>query len=216
MADKTPSDYEAYLFDWDGTLAKTLDVHLSVRRKVLEKYGRHVSDQELALSLGKLDKALEEWGLDVKIVGAEMDELATKGLPGVDLYPGAVAMLKRLKNVGKKTALITASPHSFIADVLDRHDVRGYFDVIIAADDVENLKPHPESLQKAMETLGVSPDSTLMLGDSDKDIVAAKNANVDSLLFYPDSHKLIYNRSYLASLAPTHTIGSWEQLVFFR
>ncbi len=206
-------DYQAYLFDWDGTLVKTLDLHLSVRRKVLEKHGLHISYEEAVASLGKLDQALEEWGFDVKVVGGEMDDLVTNELPNVDLYPGAADMLKRLKNAGKKTALITTSWRSFTTDVLERNNLRDYIDVIIAADDVSHVKPHPEALLRAMETLGVSPDKTLMLGDGDKDLLAAKNANVDSLLFYPDSSKLIYDKSYLTSLGPKYTIDSWEQLL---
>lgn len=206
------NDYAAYLFDWDGTLARTLDLHLSVRRKVLEEHGLHLSDEELASSLGRLDKALEEWGLDVKAVGGEMDALVTELLSDVELYPGVADMRKRLKETGKKTALITASWHSFIADILDKHDLRGYFDVIIAAEDVKNLKPDPEGLQKAMEALGVSPENTLMLGDGDKDLVAAKNAKVDSLLFYPDSHKLIYDKSDLLALGPKYIVSSWSEV----
>ncbi len=213
MSNKKIDDYKAYLFDWDGTLAKTLDLHMSVRRKILEKYDLRLSDEEIASSLGKLDRALEEWGLDVKVVGAEMDELVMKQLPDIDLYPGVVSMLKCLKSAGKNTALITASPHSFITDVLERHSLRAYFDVIIAMDDVEHLKPHPEPLQKAMQALGASQNDSLMLGDSDKDLLAAKNANIDCLLFYPDSHALFYDKASLTSLDPTYTIDTWEQIM---
>ncbi len=206
-------NYDAYLFDWDGTLAKTLDLHLSVRRKVLEKHGLHISYEEAVASLGKLDKALEEWGLDVKEVGEEMDELVIKELPSIDLYVGVADMLKRLKDANKKTALITASWHSFISNVLERNNIRDYFDVIIAADDIKHLKPHPEALLKAIEALNVSANSTLMLGDGDKDLLAAKNAEIDSLLFYPDAHKLIYDRSYLTSLGPKYVISSWGQVL---
>ena len=206
------NDYGAYLFDFDGTLARTLDLHLSIRRRVLEAHGLHPSDEELAASLGKLDQALADWGLDVKAVGGEMDKLVEQRLPDVDLYPGAADMLKRLKDSGKKTALITASFHAWITDTVDRHGLHGYFDVIIGADDIEHLKPHPEGLLSAMEKLGVQPDGALMLGDSDKDLLAAQNAGIDSLLFYPPSHRLIYRLDDLRQLRPTYVIDDWSVL----
>jgi pyrophosphatase PpaX len=54
----------------------------------------------------------------------------------------------------------------------------GLFEVIIGAEDVDNHKPHPEPLQKAMEKLGVSPPETIYVGDSVHDIVAGRAAQL--------------------------------------
>lgn len=53
-----------------------------------------------------------------------------------------------------------------------------FFDLAITGDDVENPKPHPEGILKALGTLGVKKDEAVFLGDSNADIKAGKAAGI--------------------------------------
>ncbi|WP_218212178.1 HAD-IA family hydrolase, partial [Pseudomonas sp. 2822-15] len=58
-----------------------------------------------------------------------------------------------------------------------------FFDVIVALDQVDNYKPHPEPLEKAMKALGSVPEKTLMIGDSQHDILGGKTLGRRQLAF---------------------------------
>ncbi len=207
-------DYKYILLDWDGNLAKTLDIWLDAFRTVLNQENHYPSDEDIAGSFGKVLAYFEHLGIkNPTEVYDRADQIGRKSLPNVELYPGALEVLSYFKKIHKKTALITSSPHANIHDVLKHYDMLELFDVIIAADDVANHKPHPEPLLKALDVLGGTADKALMIGDSDKDLGAAQNAGVDSVLFYPDEHKKFYNIEGLKKLAPTYIVDDFKKIM---
>lgn len=202
------------LLDWDGNLAKTLDVWLDACRIPLEKRGLSLPDEEIATCFGAPVKRFGEWGIsDVDTAIEEMETIAKANLANVALYPDALEVLERLHNDGKRMALITTSKHSFVKHLLDKYDMAHYFDVIIAGDDVTHHKPHPEPIEKALEALCGNKDEAVMIGDSDKDIGAAHNAGVDSILFFPPEHAKFYRLDNLKQLSPTHVVEDFRQIL---
>jgi pyrophosphatase PpaX len=202
------------LLDWDGNLAKTLDVWLDACRIPLEKRGLNLFDEEIATCFGAPVKRFGEWGVtDVEIAIEEMETIAKANLADVALYPDALEVLERLEKDGKRMALITTSKHDFVKHLLDKYDMTHYFDAIIAGDNVTHHKPHPEPIEKALEALGGNKDEAVMIGDSDKDIGAAQNAGVDSILFYPPEHVKFYKLEALKQLKPTHIVEDFRQIL---
>lgn len=74
-------------------------------------------------------------------------------------------------------------------------------------------KPHPEPLEKALRLLGGTKTGAVMIGDSDKDLGAANNTGVDSILFYPSEHKKFYNLARLKQLNPTYVVDDFRQVL---
>ena len=207
--------YLYILLDWDGNLAKTLDIWLHACRVPLEKRGVNLSDEEIAASFGQYKKFIGDWGLgdEADDIITETDEIARKKLPHVELYPGALYVLETLKEKGKKLALITTSPHLNITHLLEKYDMIRLFDAIVAADDTTKHKPHPEPLEKGLELMGGSKESAIMVGDSDKDLGAAQNIGIDSVLFYPDEHTKFYDKESLKKHNPTYIIDDFKKLL---
>lgn len=207
--------YQYILLDWDGNLAKTLDIWLEACREPLQKRGKKLTDEEIAASFGAFAKHIKDWGFgdEVDIILEEADQIAKQKLPKVELYPDALEVLENLKAHGKKLALITTSPHKNIRHLLDGYDITQYFNVIIAGDDVANHKPHPEPLEKAIEALSGTKEQSVIVGDSDKDLGAANNAGIDSVLFYPPEHKKFYKLDKLTSHKPTYIIEDFRKLL---
>jgi len=202
------------LLDWDGNLAKTLDVWLEACRVPLQKRGLNLSDEEIATCFGAPVRRFGEWGIkDIETAIEEMEALAKQNLADVALYPDALEVLEALDASGKQMALITTSKHNFVKHLLDKYDIAHYFDVIVAGDDVTHHKPHPEPLEKALRELGGTKEQAVMIGDSDKDIGAAANAKIDSILFYPTEHSRFYKLEYLQSLNPTHVVDDFRQIL---
>lgn len=205
-------DYEAYLFDWDGTLAQTFEIWFKALRIAYEAYDIHLTDREIAHGFGDYSHCIK-----MGVPAAEknnFNELVFKAAHADNvltppLYSGAVEMLNRLKSQHKKLALITSCERQTIDIVLSHHELVDLFDLVISVNDVKVHKPDPEGILFTIEKFGVDPADAVMIGDSDKDLGAAKNAKIDSILFYPESHELVYDRAYLESFNPVATVRDW-------
>jgi len=152
------------VLDWDGNLAKTLDIWLEACRVTLEKRGLEVSDEEIASSFGAFTKRWKEWGInDVDAAIEEADAIVKVELPNVELYPDVLEVLESLYDRGKTLALITTSEHENVEHLLEKYNIARFFDAIIAGDDVQNHKPHPEPLEKALNKLGGKKGDAIMI-----------------------------------------------------
>jgi phosphoglycolate phosphatase len=77
-----------------------------------------------------------------------------------------------------KFAVITNKPEDFSRRILEGLGIAKRFSMILGGDSVQNRKPNPEALLKAMDFCQASPDETAMIGDSAVDIEAGKAAGV--------------------------------------
>ncbi len=207
--------YEYILLDWDGNIARTLDVWLGAFQAVLRNRGFDLSDEEVAASFGEFERYVKEvWHVpNSDNIFDEVDTIAKERLPSVELYPDALDVLHDLKVQGKQLALVTSSNHHNIVDVLERYEMRAMFDAIVARDDVTQFKPHAEPLEKALTLLGGSAERSIMIGDTDKDIGAANNAGCDSILFYPPEHVKFYDLDELMTHHPTHIVADFREIL---
>lgn len=206
--------YKYVLLDWDGNLAKTLDVWLVAFRTVLECRGVHKTDEQIAASFGLFETYIATWGVkDIDKAIDEADEIAKRQLPHVALYPDALEVLQWLHDSGRKLALVTTSGRDKIEEPLRAHNITQFFDVIVTGDEVAHVKPHPESLDRALVLLGGTKTEAVMIGDTDKDIGAANNAGIDSILFFPPEHTKFYDAAELKKLHPTHIVDDFRRVM---
>jgi HAD superfamily hydrolase (TIGR01509 family) len=166
---------------------------------------QHFGDWKTPLYFGLSEEKLDEY--NKKLIAT-----VNARLPDAPLYDGANDALDRLKAADKKLALITSSRRENLEVVFKRHDVAEKFDLIITAEDVKAHKPDPEGIHFAMRKLEAEASRTVMLGDSDKDLGAARSAGIDSILFYPPSHQNIYEPAHLQSFEPVRVINNWSEL----
>lgn len=96
-------------------------------------------------------------------------------------YSNTVATLKKLKNDGMKIAAVTSRKKKSTSLTLEQAGISPYLDFSIFADEVTRHKPDPESLNKAMAFLKSDPAESIMVGDSEADILGGKNAGVTTV-----------------------------------
>lgn len=180
-------DYSTYLFDFDYTLANTEAPILACYRHVLESNGFFgVTDDAIRRTIGY--PVADSFSMLCGVTAMDMlhryrvefvkkaDEIMVKNTV---LYPAAVPMLKKLKERGCRTGIISTKHRYRIVDTLRKFAAEELVDIVIGMEDVQEPKPHPEGILKAIELLGVKKGDILYTGDSLIDANAAKNAAVD-------------------------------------
>ena len=165
------SDYDAIVYDLDGTLVR-LDVDWEAVRErtaaVLTARNVDVGTadiwtiRELAAEHGLLDR------VDEVIAEFEREGARSAGrLPLADHLPHEVPV-----------GVCSLNAESACRIALERHGLDGHVDAVVGRGTVETVKPDPEPLLVALEGLGASPDRALFVGDSDSDRVAAERAGM--------------------------------------
>ncbi len=97
-------------------------------------------------------------------------------------YPEAIAALTELKKK-YKLALISNSDCFSIEDIIDKYDLRKFFDVIVLSYEAGVLKTDKKMFQIVLKKLKVKKDEAVMVGDSiDSDMIGAENAGVKAVL----------------------------------
>ena len=100
--------------------------------------------------------------------------------PVSELFDGVPEALKTLHDQGKFLGIATAASNREIQFELEVHDIAKYFTVVMTADHGP-LKPHPFALLEAMKETGTEPGQTCMIGDTNRDMLLAKNAGVTAI-----------------------------------
>ena len=193
-------------------MAKTLQVWMAAYKLIFAQYKVFPTEQEIARHFGDWE-APKYFGIqDVSGCFDKIDAHAEAALKKVALYPGAHAVLKSLKD-SKRLALLTSSLREVIDAAIKHNRLAEYFEVVLAGEDVQNHKPHPEVIEKGQAKPSGPKPEAVMIGDSRKDLEAASNAGVDSILVYPKSHKLFYNLAELKAYKPTYIVSSLTQIL---
>lgn len=180
--------YKLLVFDWDGTL-------MDSEARIVSCLATAIAD----LGLPTLDHdALKN------VIGLGMKEAVTTLMPQVDeavianftdryryhflsdhhapetLFPGAYDMLKSLSTQDSFLGVATGKSRKGLDRSLRETGCTGLFHKTRCADESFS-KPNPQMLEDIMDALGVHPNETLMIGDTEYDMQMAKNAGVQAL-----------------------------------
>lgn len=165
------------LCDLDGTLFDTTKVNFYSYKEALneinydmdydffieECYGKHY--KEFLLKMGLNENEME-------IVHKIKKNTYNRYLNVAKINTHLFNILESLKKE-YHIALVTTASQKNSKEILDFFNKRELFELIIAAEDVENKKPNPEGFIKAMNYFSIKPEETLIFEDSDVGIEAA-------------------------------------------
>jgi HAD superfamily hydrolase (TIGR01509 family) len=184
----TPKLPLAVLWDMDGTLIDSEHHWLSSEQELAEEHGVDWSPEDgldlVGMSLfdssviikNKLRSSLSS----DEIIDTLTEMVITKLSDHLPWRPGALELLRELKEAGVKTALVTMSMHRMARRVADSAGFEA-FDVVVAGDDVKFGKPHPEPYLKAAELLGVNPGDCVAFEDSKTGLTSAELAGTKAI-----------------------------------
>lgn len=212
------------IFDLDGTLvdsAPDLANSINIMLKALEL--TPFSPDVVRSWVGNGAKTLVERALSGgALINSDLDEeLKSKALASflaiyrqnvcIDtiLYPHVHETLATLRSRGFRLAIVTNKPIEFVGPILDSLGLNGVFELILGGDCLTVKKPDPAPLLHVCTALSVLPQHSLMIGDSKNDIVAAKQANIDSV-------GLTYGYNYdedISVYQPNYVTGNFSELL---
>ncbi len=185
------NDFEAYLFDLNGTIIDDMHFHarawheiltkdlkstISYDETVLQMYGKNSELLERVFGKGYFtQKQMDDYSLEKE----RRYQVAFKS--HLKLIDGLGAFLERAHQNGIKMAIGSAAIPFNIDFILDNLNLRKYFPVVVSADDVTLSKPDPETFTKAADLLQVQYVKCLVFEDAPKGVEAAKNAGMKSV-----------------------------------
>lgn len=175
----------AFLFDLDGTLVDSVYQHVLAWKEALECCGIELSvwriHRRIGMSGGLFAKALlRETGRPVTAEEAEQlqrchAEAYARQVAEVRPLPGAMDLLASLTRAGVRWAIATSGRGEFAGQSLRILNI-GPDVVVVTRDQVERAKPDPDLFLAAATRLGADVETSVVIGDSVWDLLAAQRA----------------------------------------
>ncbi|MCL6456573.1 MAG: pyrophosphatase PpaX [Gorillibacterium sp.] len=176
---------DTILFDFDGTIVDTNELIITTFLHVLEgqtpepftrelivpNMGKPLVEQLLMFSgrdeVGDLVAAYREYSLNMH------DEMVRE-------FPHVLEVIRLLHKNGIKLGVVTNKMKLTTDKGLELFGLNKYMDAVITMSEVKVGKPDPEGVRLAIDWLHSDPKRTLMVGDSEYDLQAAKRAGAKS------------------------------------
>ena len=176
----------AIIFDLDGVLADSEPWWNQIDAKLLADYGatyrgeyhQNVVGVNYRLAIEFYKKA---FGLSVPTeeMMRRRGEIATEFFGSrVGLFPNVKEVLEELRQMKLHLAVATSSVSASARPFLDRHQLTGFFEIIVTGEEVEHGKPAPDIYLRAANKLGIPPDACLVVEDALPGVAAGKAANM--------------------------------------
>ena len=179
--------HDTFLFDVDGTLV-TMELDFVLIRKNVDAllvscgYPEELLN-ETTSTLETINQAVEymrtnelDWEGAKKKADNYLEKVEMEAASKAVLIKGVRDVLKLLKKKKLKVGIITRNNKRVAVLILEKSGLKPYVDIILARDDVEKVKPHPDHVLKALEELHSSPETTVVVGDHHFEIEAGNTA----------------------------------------
>ena len=179
---------KAILFDIDGTLVDSNDLHVLAWEEAFAEAGHRFDRKTLHDQIGKgadnyvpalLPGVSEE---EAERLGDAHGRIyKDKYLRQAKPFPKARDLLQRCKDTGYRVVLASSASDSELEHYLKLLDAEDIVDAHTSADDVRSSKPCPDIFDTARRQIGVAPDEALVIGDTPYDIEAAAKAGMKAI-----------------------------------
>jgi HAD superfamily hydrolase (TIGR01549 family) len=178
---------EVVIFDVDGTLVDSVDLHARAWREALAHFGVEVPYGEVRAQIGKgADQLLPALVPEDRLEEIAGPLTAFRGrlyreayLPQVVAFPAVRRLVARLRGDGKRIALASSAEEGELAHYTRVAAIEELYDAATSAGDADRTKPWPDVFQAALAKLGSPPpEACRVVGDTPHDATAAVRAGI--------------------------------------
>jgi sugar-phosphatase len=190
---------QAIIFDMDGVLIDSEPLWKIAEVEAFAKVGLNLTYTDCEETVGlRIDQVVELWYKKAGWTNKTILEVETDivdilireiNLQGKELL-GVTEKLTEFKEAGYKIGLATSSYQRIIEAVVDKLNIRSFFDVMQSAEYERFGKPHPAVFLTCADKLGVDPIECLVIEDSFNGILAAKAARMTVIAIPEKSHQV--------------------------
>jgi beta-phosphoglucomutase family hydrolase len=183
---------KAVIFDMDGVIIDSEPFHWEVNKRIFTSLGIDVSEEEYCRYIGVSNTNMWTSIRRGHGLGQSVEELVQMQVNGnidfmkrerVDPVEGVIDLIAGLKYAGLLLGIASSSPYRIIEMVLEKFNLRGFFDGMVSGEDFKNGKPAPDIFLAAAEMLKVSPEQCVVIEDATHGVEAAKAAGMKCIGF---------------------------------
>lgn len=180
----------AVLWDMDGTLIDSEELHWISWRDTLADEGFTITREQFLASFGQRNDSIIPRWLGAASTPERIERISNAKeklyrelirKDGISPLPGVATWLHRLHQEGWLQAIASAAPRANIDAVLEALSATHLFQGIVSADDVHRGKPDPEVYLVAASRVGVSPDRSIVVEDAVAGVQGARSAGMRSI-----------------------------------
>ena len=174
------------LFDLDGTLIDSTEAILESFHRSFDLHNLpRREDEEIKSLIGyPLDIMYENLGVQKSVISEiiitykeHYRDISTQKTQLLQNAKEAVELASKFAKLG----IVTTKTGHYSKILMEHFEIMHHFEVLIGREDVENPKPHAEPIMKALEKMDSKNREIWMIGDTKLDLIAAKNANINSI-----------------------------------
>lgn len=177
---------QAVIFDLDGTLLDSVDLHAIAWQEALVQFGHDVSFEETRSQIGKGGDKLIPYFLSKAQQADHSDALESwrekrfneNYLPLVRPFSAVPDLLKRVRSAGLKVAVASSAKKDQLDQYLDIARIADLVDEATASGDVQESKPAPDVFEAVLKKLKIKGADAVAVGDTPYDAEAARKAGV--------------------------------------
>ena len=217
-------DKKVLIFDFDGTLIDSVPDLADALNAMLSRLKREPFKQETIRHwVGNGAETLVKRALlgSSDITSFNDHELFREALPifltyytqkcadKTTLYPDVKETLYHLKEMDYELTIVTNKPYGFIEPILKKLSLDDLFCITLGGDSLDEKKPSAKPLLHICDKLQCSTKEAVMIGDSKNDIIAATQANIESIAV---SYGYNYGED-IRSCKPTVVVDNFKEIV---
>jgi beta-phosphoglucomutase len=177
-----PAEPCAVIWDVDGTLVDTAELHFDAWVRLANEMGRLFSRHDFALTFGRRNPEIIRYLFHDDFTDAEVQSIGDRkenyyraeAEKGVQLLPGVRELLDGLRARKVRQAVGSSAPRANLELILRITSSSQYFETVVAMEDTTRGKPDPQVFLVAAEKLGISPNRCVVLEDAVAGVQAAK------------------------------------------
>jgi beta-phosphoglucomutase len=183
---KSATGDQAVLWDMDGTLVDTAELHFAAWARLLSELGQPFTRADFAATFGLRNPEIihilfgDRYGeREIADLGERKEEFyRAAAAEGVALLPGVRPLLEGLAAAGFKQAIGSSAPRANLDLILCLTDSARFFGAVVSMEDTQRGKPDPQVFQVAASCLSVPPGRCVVVEDAVAGVQAAKAAGM--------------------------------------
>ena len=181
---------KAVIFDIDGTLVDSVDLHARAWQETFRHYGKEIPYEQVRHQIGKggdqlmpvffSKEELEEFGSEMEKYRGEL--FKREYLPRVRAFARVRELFQKLKSEGFRLALASSAKEEELTAYKKLARIEDLVEEETSADDADKSKPHPDIFEAVLERLGdIEPLEAVVVGDTPYDAEAAGKLGLRTL-----------------------------------